>query len=329
VRVALHVIIQVAAVVGSIVLLTGRFPGPKQFNTRYKDQVKGVSMAEIADTDDLLHRAQQLETYVTLSEETLKSLRVMKQEADKIIGSLGHKKDELSRHELDLVDYLKKLQLVSQKADALLTPMTDQKQEIESLSKKLDEGIAGIDGAVQQKMEPLVDKLDKEVKALEDEFHATNEKFHKGLDGSVVDLVQKEEESLNGLAQRVDRCEQFGGAHKAALQEHAIVLDREGKEIADLRKAVQELRTTLEKQSQDLKAVTEKQSEEWTGIVNKQQEELTALVEQRHHETEAVIAELNDKHIKTLEKDDAQLKSALNAIIAKLGNVKFKKILGL
>lgn len=286
-------------------------------------------MTEIIDTDDILRRAQQLESYVTLSEETLKSLRIMKQEADKIIGSLGHKKDELSRHELDLVDYLKKLQMVSQKADALLTPMTDQKQELESLSKKLDEGIAGIEGVVQQKIEPLIEKLDKEVKALEDEFKATNEKFHKGLDGSVADLVQKEDESLNLLSQRVEHCEQSEGAQKTALQEHGVVIEREGKEITELKKALQELKSNLEKQSREFRVFTEKQGEELKGAMDKQKEELTALAEKLHQESKSTIAELNDKHIKTLEKDDAQLKSALNAVIAKLGNVKFKKILGL
>jgi hypothetical protein len=286
-------------------------------------------MTEITDTDDILHRAQQLETYVTLSEETLKSLRIMKQEADKIIGSLGHKKDELSRHELDLVDYLKKLQLVSQKADALLTPITDQKLELENLSKQLADGIAGIDGVVQQKMEPLAQRLDQEVKALEDEFHATNEKFHKGLDGSVVDLIQKEDDNLKSLSQRVDRCDELGGAHKAALQEYGVVIEREGKEIVELRRAVQELKVTIEKQNQEFKGLTKKQGEELRGAVDKQREELTALVEKLHQETKSTITELNDKHIKTLEKDDAQLKSTLNVVIAKLGNVKFKKLLGL
>jgi hypothetical protein len=65
------------------------------------------------------------------------------------------------------------------------------------------------------------------------------------------------------------------------------------------------------------------------GTIEKQKEELTALAEKLHQESKSTIAELNDKHIKTLEKDDAQLKSALNAVIAKLGNVKFKKLLGL
>ncbi len=286
-------------------------------------------MTEIANSDDVLHRAQQLETYIALSEETLKSLRIMKQEADSIISSLGQRKDELNHHQQDLVDYLKKLQMVSQKADVLLTPMTDQKQELESLTKKLAEGIAGIDGIVQKKMEPLAERLDNELKALEEEFHTTNEKFHKGLDVSVVDLVQKEDETVKTLSQRVDRCEQITGVQKSGLEEQGRAIEREGKEIAELRKGLQELKAAVEKQKQELKSVTEKQQEELKGLVEKQKEEFNALVEKRHQEMSGTIAELNDKHIKILEKDHAQIKSALNAVISKLGNVKFKKLLGL
>jgi chromosome segregation ATPase len=297
-------------------------------------------MTEIANSDDVLHRAQQLETYITLSEETLKSLRIMKQEADSIIGSLGQRKDELNHHQQDLVEYLKKLQMVSQKADVLLTPMTDQKQELESLTKKLAEGIAGIDGVVQQKMEPLAEKLDHEVKALENEFHTTNEKFHKGLDGSVVDLLQKRDEIVKNLSQRVDSCEKLAGVQKAAVEEQGRTVEREGKDISDLRKALQELKATVEKQKQEFKSLTEKQNEEFKGLtqkqneefkglVEKQKEEMTAQWEKRHQELNGTIAELNDKHIKNLEKDHAQIKSALNAVISKLGNVKFKKLLGL
>jgi ABC-type transporter Mla subunit MlaD len=286
-------------------------------------------MAETVHSDDILHRAQELETYVTLSEETLKSLRVMKQEADKIVSSLGHKKDELSRHEQDLVDYLKKLQMVSQKADALLTPMTDQQQELDGLSKKLAEGIAGIDAIIQQKMGPLVEELGNKVNVLEDEFHTTNEKFHKGLDGSVVEVIQKEDAVVKNLSQRVDGYEKFAGVQKAALEEQKHTVEHEGKDIVELRKALQELKAAAEKHKQEFKSLTDKQNEELRELVGKQKEEITALVEQRHRELSGTVSELHEKHIKILEKDGAQVKSTLNAIIAKLGNVKFKKILGL
>lgn len=286
-------------------------------------------MTEIAQSDDILHRAQQLESYVTLSEETLKSLRIMKQEADKIISALGHKKDELSRHEQDLVNYLKKLQLVSQKADALLTPMTDQKQELDGLEKKLTEGIAGIDGIVQQKMGPLVEELQNKLKALEDEFRTTNETFHRGLDRSVVEVIQKEDEAVQSLSHRVEDFEKLAGVQHAALEQQKHTVEHEGKDIGELRKALQELKTAAEKHKLEFKSLTEKQNDELRELVGKQKEEITALVEQRHRELSGTVSELHEKHIKILEKDDAQVKSTLNAIIAKLGNVKFKKILGL
>jgi hypothetical protein len=53
-----------------------------------------------------------------------------------------------------------------------------------------------------------------------------------------VDLVQKEDEGLKALSQRVDRCEQSEEAQKTALQEHGVVIEREGREITVLKKAL-------------------------------------------------------------------------------------------
>ena len=275
-------------------------------------------MTEIVHSDDVLHRAQELESYVNLSEETLKSLRIMKQEADNIIKSLAQRKDELSRHEQDLVEYLKKLQLVSQKADALLTPITDQKLELESLTKKLDEGIAGIEGVVQQKVEPLVQTLDTKLKGLEERLGTTNETLQNSLEVKAAEFHQKQDELAKELSQRIDGCEKQAGVQKAALEEEGRTVEHEAKDISGLRKSLQELKEMLDKQKEEFKSVAEKQGEELKGLLEKQKGELTGS-----------LSELNEKHIKNLEKENAQIKSALNAIIAKLGNVKFKKLLGL
>jgi hypothetical protein len=70
-----------------------------------------------------------------------------------------------------------------------------------------------------------------------------------------------------------------------------------------------------------------------TGATGKQKEELvktfTDAHEKQKQEYEAAIKELREKTIKNLEKETAQIKSVLNAAVAKLNNVKFKKILGL
>jgi len=275
-------------------------------------------MSETLQSDDVINRAQELESYINQSQIALKALRSMREDAEQIVGSLNQKKDELSRHEQDLVDYLKKLQLVSQKADALLTPIVDQKQELDELSKKLADGIASIDGLVQKTVEPLGRQLEEKLKAIADELHATNETLHKEVNTSAASLRQNQDILVKNLSPRIDGCEKLGGSQKAALEEQRQAIEREGKNTLELRKAVQELKGSIEKQLQELKTQSEKQRAELTGLVEKQKGELGAL-----------ISELSEKHIKVLEKDSAQIKSALNAIIGKLGNVHFKKLLGL
>jgi len=44
---------------------------------------------------------------------------------------------------------------------------------------------------------------------------------------------------------------------------------------------------------------------------------------------QAKLKELREDHILNLEKENAQMKSALNDLSTKLSNIKFKKLLGL
>lgn len=279
-------------------------------------------MSDSMQLDDVINRAQELETYVTQYQVALKALRSMKDDADKILGSLHQKKDELSRHEQDLIGYLKKLQLVTQKADTLLTPMTEQKDQLELLAKKLEAGISGLDATVQQKMEPLVNgletKIGEQIGGLRTEFEE-----------SVTALLKKQEEVVKGLSQRFETDEKGTGTLKAAVDEERKMIEHGTKEAAELRKTLQELKAAVVQQKQEFKGELNRQSEEFKSMAEKQKEELNALMEKRRQDVETSLTELREKHIKVLEKDEAQIKSTLNAIISKLGNVKFKKLLGL
>ena len=275
-------------------------------------------MAEALQSDDVLNKARELETYITQYQVALKALRTMQEEADKIVSSLHQKKDELSRHEQDLVEYLKKLQLVSQKADAVLTPIVDQKQELETVRKKLEEGIASFDGMIEQKIEPRATKLEERITALIDEFHASHETLQKTMEAGVVELRKNHDAMLTKLSQRIDSCEKVEGSQKSILEGDRQTIQKEEKEIGELRNALRELKNLIEKQSQQLQAQADKQ-----------QSEVAALMEKLKGELGGIISELNDKHIKVLEKESAQYKSTINALVSKLGNVKFKKLLGL
>lgn len=275
-------------------------------------------MTELVHSDDAANRIQELDTYISQALDALKSLRSMKEDADKIIGSLSQKKDELGRHEQDLAEYLKKLQLVSQKAEMLLTPIVDQKQELDTLGKKLSEGITGIEGVVQQKVDAAAEKLDGRISALEGELQTTSESLRKGIETNIADLLKKEDALVKNLSQRIDNCQTVGNSQKLALEGQGKLIERLGKDAVDLRGTIQNLKGMMEKQKEDFKGVVAKQQEEFGGQLEKQKQDLNGA-----------IAELNEKHVKALEKEYAQVKSVLNAVVAKLENVKFKKLLGL
>lgn len=279
-------------------------------------------MSELVHSDDVAIRVQELDTYISQALDALKTLRGMKDEADKLIGSLVQKKDELGRHEQDLLEYLKKLQLVSQKAESVLNPIVEQKLELENLGKKLNEGVAGIEDLVQQKVSSTVEKLEGGIKTLGENLKSTGENLRKGLEANVADLLKKQDTMVKELGQRIENCQKGVDSHKPVLDGQGKLIERLGKESVELRGAMQKLKEMVEKQRLE-------QKEELKGVVAKQQEEFGGLLEKQKQELTSVVAEMNDKHVKVLEKEYAQVKTILNAVVAKLGNVKFKKLLGL
>lgn len=279
-------------------------------------------MSETLQPDDVISRAQELETYISQYQIALKALRAMQDEANKVVGSLHQKKDELSRHEEDLLAYLKKLQLVSEKADAVLTPVADQRQQLDALSKKLEEGVAGLDGMVQQRIGPLL-------KELETKIGESLTALRKEFEESVAAVLKRQEEIVKSLSQRFEVDEKGTGTLKVTVEEEKRMIEQGTKEAGELRKTLQELKGLVDKQKLEFKGELNRQSEEFKSMAEKQKEELSALMEKRRQEIDGIVTELRDKHIKILEKDDAQIKSTLNALISKLGNVKFKKLLGL
>ncbi len=269
-------------------------------------------MADITQLDELFDKAKDLESYVGQSQIILKSLITAKEDATVIIRSLSQKQDELTRLQGDISGYLKSLQALSQKADAILSPMGDQKKELDELSKKVNEGISGIDGLIQEHLGEFARKFETKMMDLTTMMDTAAATSKKNLDTGIADLVQKQEALAKNLAQRLEKEE------KTAAETLRAGVEQEKKESAELRKTIQDLKGTLDRFKEDVQKV-----------MAKQKEETDALAEKRYQELNAAVKELSDKHIKVLEKDSTQLKSSLNAIISKLGNVKFKKLLGL
>ncbi len=279
-------------------------------------------MTDITQLDDIFEKAKEIESYVGQSQIILKSLITAKEDAGAIIRSLSQKQDELTRLQQDIGGYLTTLQTVSQKAEALLTPMEDQKKELVDLAKKVEEGIAGIDGLIQQRLAEHSEQDEAKHKDITAALDTAVSTVRKDVDEEITGAIRKEDELLKNISQRIEKDEKVVETQRTVLETQKTVLEQEKKEAADLRKAIHDLKGMLDKFRGDLK-------EEINGALTKQKEELTTGLDKRYQELNTSIKDLSDKHIKALEKDNTQIKSTLNSIISKLGNVKFKKILGL
>ncbi|HTP14108.1 MAG TPA: hypothetical protein VMM37_10780 [Bacteroidota bacterium] len=279
-------------------------------------------MTDIAQLDEIFEKAKEIESYVGQSQIILKSLITAKEDAGVIIRSLSQKQEDLTRLQQDISGYLKTLQTVSQKAEAILTPMDDQKKELAALARKVEEGIAGIDDTIRQRLGEHLEEDEAKHKDITVALDTAVSTVRKDVDAEITGAIKKEDDLLKSISQRIEKDEKVVETQRTVLETQKTVLEQEKKEAADLRKSIQELKGMLDKFRGDLK-------EEINGALTKQKEELTSGLDKRYQELNASIKDLSDKHIKVLEKDNSQIKSTLNSIISKLGNVKFKKILGL
>ena len=276
-------------------------------------------MTEMTHADDIGNRIQELDNNLNESTGILKSIHSLRDEAQKIIGMLNQKKDELNQHERDLATYIEKLMIVSQKAEALLSPILRQKEHADALEKKVTEAIAGIDGTIQQKMDATVQqKIDASAeviaanqKSMQEELNKSIEAIKKEMEARVVQSANEQQAAMTNIAKHVD-------AGQKQVEMLKVGLDGLGKTIKQSVVDTSQLRT----------AITE-----LTGATGKQKEELlktfTEAQEKQKQELQAELKDLREKSIKNLEKETAQIKSVLNAAVAKLNHVKFKKLLGL
>lgn len=282
-------------------------------------------MTEILNAVDVLNRVHELDNYISQSLDVLKSLRVTKDDAEKIYQSLSLKMDELVRREQDFSDYLKTIQVVSQKADAIMSPIVQGKEELERLDKKVNEQLETIGGEIEKTIGSVTERLSGDQKALEEKLNDLVATLRKESEAINADVLRQQQEALTSLSQQIEAHQNASDAHqgvldthRATMEKHQTALEGQSKKVEQLRKDVAELVGAV----QESKANLEKQRQEFADSLKK-------IHDEQKLEFETALTELREKHIKVLEKDDAQIKTALNGVIKKLSNVKFKKMLGL
>ncbi len=282
-------------------------------------------MTDISHAGDVLNRVQELDNYISQALDALKSLQSTKQRAEEILQSIAQQKDELSRREQDLSGYLKTLQLVSQKADAILSPILKGKEDLEQLEKKVNERLDGIAGEIEKQTGAFVDRSNAEQKKIErhanDLVTALRVEFESGLG----DIRRQQQESLASVTKSLEDLRSATNTHRKEVQEHEAALKGQNKTSEQLQKEAKTMQEGIKTMQEGMK----KLAESLENVGQDFEASLKKLREEVEKEFRAALGELSEKHIKVLEKDDAQIKSALNGIIKKLSNVKFKKMLGL
>ncbi len=275
-------------------------------------------MTDLPHAADVMNRVQELDNYISQSLDVLKSLQNTKKDADKILGSIAQLKDELGRREQDLSTYIKTLQLVSEKANVILSPILQAKADLEQLEKKLNEAVGGIPEEVARQIGTFADEVRGERKMFEDRLNESLPALRKDFESAVADLLRQQREITDSVTKQIKDLQQNLETQHSALQKLETTIKGQADKAEQLKKED----ATLQHGIHDVKDLLEKMRQEFT-------ESLKNLKTEQKKEFEGALSELNEKHIKILEKDDAQIKTALNGIIKKLSNVKFKKMLGL
>jgi len=122
------------------------------------------------------------------------------------------------------------------------------------------------------------------------------EATRKEMESRIADFLYKQNALVVNLSQQIDSYQRLTESLKSAL-------DIQGRQITYLESENSEHRQATENIKRDLK--------------------------QQGEEFDTKLRELREDHILNLEKENAQMKSVLNDISAKLSNMKFKKLLGL
>jgi len=293
-------------------------------------------MAEITSSDGVIKKIQEFDEYLDQSMEVLRSLRGIKEDVEKQSLSFAQKSEQLSQYEKNLSTLWEKAQIVSQEIDEILSPIRKEKDELQRLDKKITEGLAEQDATIRSTIEQGLNVQAELIRQEMVKLNQVQTKFHQRADAffkSFLKYTNKELEKHRDAQQafqtkigegiEATRKEMESRIADFLYKQNALVVNL-SQQIDSYQRLTESLKSALDIQSRQVAYLESQNSEHRQAAENIKRD-----LKQQGGEFDTKLKELREDHILNLEKENAQMKSALNDLSTKLNNIKFKKLLGL
>lgn len=230
-------------------------------------------MAEITNSKSIIEKIKEFDKCVEQSLETLKTLRKIRNDAEKLTKDLSRSKNELDRHEKALLDSLQKAQNVSGKITQILSPILKEKEELERLDRQLSTGITEAENRLQRKVEKgltenleLVqtglDQIKDEKRKFVSKIEKKTEETRKELDGKIVEFLYKQNALVSNLTQQIDSYQRL--------------TDSQSQKVTRLETENINLKSRLETNESHIQRL-EKESAEFNGRLNEIVEKMSGI----------------------------------------------------
>ena len=293
-------------------------------------------MAEITSSDGVIKKIQEFDEYLDQSMEVLRSLRGIKEDVEKQSLSFAQKSEQLSQYEKNLSTLWEKAQIVSQEIDEILSPIRKEKDELQRLDKKITEGLAEQDATIRSTIEQglnvqaeLIRQEMVKLNQAQTEFHQRADAFFKSFLKYANKELEKHRDAQQAFQTKIDeateatRKEMESKIADFLYKQNALVVNL-SQQIDSYQRLTESLKSALDIQSRQVAYLESQNSEHRQAAENIKRD-----LKQQGGEFDTKLKELREDHILNLEKENAQMKSALNDLSTKLSNIKFKKLLGL
>lgn len=293
-------------------------------------------MAEITSSEGVIKKIQEFDEYLDQSMEVLRSLRGIKEDVEKQSLSFAQKSEQLSQYEKNLSTLWEKAQNVSQEINEILSPIRKEKDELQRLDEKITEGLAEQDvtirSTIEQGLSVQAELIRQEMVKLnqaQTEFHQRADAFFKSFLKYANKELEKQHDAQqtfqNKLGEAIEttRKEMESKIADFLYKQNALVVNL-SQQIDSYQRLTESLRSTLEVQTGKITYLESENSEHRQATESTKRD-----LKQQGEEFDTKLRQLREDHVLNLEKENAQMKSALNDLSTKLSNIKFKKLLGL
>ena len=293
-------------------------------------------MSEITSSDGVIKKIQEFDEYLDQSMEVLRSLRGIKEDVEKQSLSFSQKSEQLSQYEKNLSTLREKAQIVSQEIDEILSPIRKEKDELQRLDKKITEGLAEQDATIRSTIEQglnvqaeLIRQEMVKLNQAQTEFHQRADAFFKSFLKYANKELEKHRDAQQAFQTKIDeateatRKEMESRIADFLYKQNALVVNL-SQQIDSYQRLTESLKSALDMQSRQIAHLESQNSEHRQAAENIKRD-----LKQQGREFDTKLKELCEDHILNLEKENAQMRAALNDLSTKLSNIKFKKLLGL